>query len=440
MRSRGMNSRVQQRIAEYAARLSGPERHEWQLARFNEVWGAMSDRVPAYAALKRSGRAPARFENWEQFRAQMPEINKRDIQTRAAELTDPSRPGQVMYTTGGSTGEPTSIPGWKSEARFLIPDRWMARSWYGISPQDDLFMIWGHHHLLGQGPRARVRGLLRRTKDRLLGYRRFSAYNLDEQRMLEAGDAILAMRPRYIIGYSGSLDLLARANAHRAHQFAVIGLRAVIASGEVFPAADSVQVIGRTLGAPMAMEYGSIETGVMAYTAPHPSNGSLGRFQVMWRSYFIEAGEPSSTGSRPLFITALFPMKFPLIRFRIGDEAMIAAGESPVGLAQIDRIVGRTIDSISLAGGGTVHFDIFEQAATSAPEVRRFQLVVCGTDLTLNIHAPGADHDRVRRTITATLLRLDPRVAKTRIEFTEHMVQSIAGKTPILVRRAATAA
>lgn len=421
----------------YASLPDENRRRAWQLERLNSVWSVVSRKVPAHAALVKSGAAPARFDSLEQFASVVPQTTKRDVQTRPAEFTDPTRPADVVYTTGGSTGQPTSIPGWNSERLWLGPDRWMARSWYGITPADELFMIWGHSHLLGTGVRARMKGLLRRTKDRLLGYRRFSAYNLDEARLREAGDIILATRPRYILGYSGALDCFARANADRAEAFRSLGLKAVIASGEIFPAADSVSVIHRTLGAPVAMEYGSVETGVMAHTAPGDSPDRMGMFRVMWRSFLIEAGDPGPDGGHPLLVTALYPMKFPLVRFRIGDEAAPVPGDGRIGLTRLQRIIGRTLDAITLVGGGAVHFDVFEQAATSAPGVERFQLVVRGDAITLNIIAPGVDQKKARQQIEATLAKLDPRVAHTAINFTDRMVQTVAGKTPALVRQPA---
>ncbi len=434
MRSSSVAARVRKRIAEYSTRISEDERAAWQLASLNTIWAVISRRVPAHAEAVNSGRAPRKFKSIEEYSRLVPEMTKHDVQLRPEFFTDPSRPAEVMYTTGGSTGEPTSIPGWKSEARYLIPDRWMARAWYGITPMDNLFMIWGHSHLAGKGTGAAIKGLLRRAKDRLLGYQRFSAYNLDERRMTQAGDAILRMKPAYLIGYSGALDMLARANAHRAGAFAALKLKAVIASGEVFPAGDSAPVIRAALGAPVVMEYGSIETGVIAYTVPSASPDQLGWFHVMWRSYLLEAGDPEPDGSRPLLITALFPMKFPLVRYRIGDEAMIARGVSPLGLTRLERVVGRTLEPVALPGGGVVHFDVFEQAVTGAPGVRRFQLLVQGTELTINIYAPGSDHEAVRRYIRAALMRLEPRVAATPIVFTDRLLQTVAGKTPAMLR------
>ena len=81
-----------------------------------------------------------------------------------------------------------------------------------------------------------------------------------------------------------------------------------------------------------------------------------------------------------------------------------------------------------------VHFDVFEQAVSGAPGVRRFQLLVQGTELTINIYTPGSDHEAVRRYIHAALLRLEPRVAATPIVFTDRLMQTVAGKTPAMLR------
>lgn len=433
-----MRSKIHERIAQYAQRMTEPERLAWQLERINDIWSGITQRVPAHRDLVASGKAPRQFDSLEQYVATVPALTKSDVQTRTPEFTDPSRPAEVTYTTGGSTGQPTSVPGWKCESAHLIPDRWMARSWYGITPMDNLFMVWGHSHLLGKGASAQIKGLVRRAKDRLLGYYRYSAYNLDNPRLRQAGDLILRLRPNYVIGYSGALDLLARANEHHAKRFAELNLKAVVASGEIFPAKDSADVISGVFGARVAMEYGSVETGVMAYTLPPAFGCPLGYFHNMWRSYFFDCGEPGPTGGRPVYVTALFPMKFPLVRFQIGDEVELVPGDAPLGLTRMARVIGRTLDAVNLPQGGTVHFDVFEQAATSIPGVRRFQLVVNGAVQKLVIVAPGVDQQAARQQISATLARIDPRLASTPIEFAERLSQTRAGKTPTLLRLSAT--
>ena len=111
--------------------------------------------------------------------------------------------------------EPLRVPVWKSEARIASQDLWYARSWFGISPADRLFMIWGHSHLLGNGMTGRINGLTRNWKDRLLGYQRWPAYVIGDAELRSAAEAMLRFRPGYVLGYSWALDRFARVNRER---------------------------------------------------------------------------------------------------------------------------------------------------------------------------------------------------------------------------------
>src|SRR4029453_6081329 len=121
--------------------------------------------------------------------------------------------------------------------------------------------LWGHSHLLGTG----LSGRLRRSKvvvsDRLLGYLRFSAYDLRPEKLRKAGAALVAHRPDFVIGYSVALDLFGRANTDRGPDLRSLGLRAVIGTAESFPSPDSRSRLEDLFGCPVTMEYGSVETG-----------------------------------------------------------------------------------------------------------------------------------------------------------------------------------
>ncbi|MFZ4576179.1 MAG: hypothetical protein ACOYN0_17480 [Phycisphaerales bacterium] len=268
LRARKYAEAVAEREAAYAREPSEAARHAWQLAELNKSWEVTAANVPYWSRLVASGELPRRFSSLAEFTKLTPPTTKRMVQTQIDELCDPTRPTDMKLTTGGSTGEPTTVPASFADAEWSTPDRWLGRKWWGIEPHDRLFMIWGHSHLLGTGFKAKYKGRLRVLKDHLLGYHRFSAYQLDPAKLREAAETLIAWKPKYIIAYSSALDYFARVNADRAADFAKLKIAGAFGTGESYPFADSAEVIGKTLGCPAGMEYGSIETSVMGYSMP----------------------------------------------------------------------------------------------------------------------------------------------------------------------------
>ncbi len=427
--------RILEQIAERKAGYDRPWTHEqrlaWQLERVNENWIVQQRNIPAYIDAVKAGKLPQTFRSMQEFCDKVEPITKKMVQTQMDRLADPTRPEDLSFTTGGSTGEPTKFPFWKEESERTIPDRWMCRGWYGVKPADKLFMIWGHSHLLGSGFKGKMKGQLRVFKDSLLGYYRFSAYQLDPDRLRKACDEILRYRPAYMICYSAALDFFCRVNADRAAELHKLNLKMAVGTGESFPFADSPQWVNKTLGCPCAMEYGSVETSIMGFSAPVKEG--LGHFDLFWRSYFFEANETGTSGGRVVRITSLFPKKFPLMRYEIGDEVTMFDGDSPLGLTRVKKIVGKTLSFVTLADGTKVHSVAFEHSIRTVPGVERFQVVARGGVITLKVVAPNANQAEATKAILALMHKIHPSLATSKIEFTDKLIQTIAGKTPMVI-------
>jgi phenylacetate-CoA ligase len=435
-RSRSITKDVLTRQRDYDLPTTHEQRLAWQLDQINTHWRTQQVTIPSYREGVASGRLPAQFTSMQHFVEVMAPTTKKMVQTQMAQLSDPTRPEDFSFTTGGSTGEPTKFPFWNSEAQHSIPDRWLCRAWYGVKPADRLFMIWGHSHLLGSGLKGKLKGKLRIWKDSLLGYYRFSAYQLDPAKLRLACDEMLRFRPSYLLCYSSALDYFCRANAHRAADLKSLQLKMAFGTGESFPFPDSPQIVNQVLSCPVAMEYGSVETGIMGFSRPAPITGQgsgLGHFDLFWRSYFIEANEQGPTGGRVIRITSLFPKKFPLIRYEIGDEVTLFDGDNPLGLTRVQRIVGKSLSFVTMPDGTKVHSVAFEHSVRTVPGVERFQLVSKRGEITLKLIAPGVDQATVTKGVHALMFKIHPSLAKAKIEFTDTLIQTVAGKTPMVV-------
>ena len=341
---------------------------------------------------------------------------------------DRPRPNR-RRTTGGTTAAPIQIPAWRREYRHTALDPWLARGWYGITPRDRLFLYWGHAHLLGSGWRGRRNAWVRTAKDRLQSYVRHSAYDLSEQALREGLAHLARARPGFVIGYSRYLDELARS----APDWRIVGrsldLKAVVAAAESLPAPDSSVRIRELFDAPLAMEYGAVETGLIAHS--HPEGG----YRVFWHSYLLEC---HGDGAQEVFATSLFPRCAPLFRYRLGDRfepgecAATAAGCSALSFT---RVLGRSNAPVVLPSGRTLHSESVSHIARDQPKVLAYQFACTPGHVTLRLKTRAPLTDGETASIRRVATGIDAELGETlRVVTVADLERSVAGKTPMVVR------
>ena len=345
---------------------------QWQLCQFNQLWQNIYLNVSGFRDLKRNHSLPENFSSWSEFSESLPIMDKHTLQTHRQQFTDSHKKIDYWRSTGGSTGEPIQIPSWNSEKYYSQKDIWHARSWFGVKPSDKLFLIWGHSHLLGTGFKGWFNGRKRNLSDFLLGYNRFSAYDLSENALKLAADQILQFKPDYLISYSVALDRFAFFNQEYRDRFHKLNLKVAIATAESFPRSDSADYISDILGCPVIMEYGCVETGPIAYQR------SAGTFLSFWRHFYIE-GLPSSNipNFYEILVTCLYPRAFPLVRYKLGDLISVNFEDSSHKKSYhvFDSVVGRCNDFIQIKGGNVIHSEVFSHVIRDINSVRSFQVV-----------------------------------------------------------------
>lgn len=416
-----------QRSDEYAvAEAHGGDSLKEQLTRFNRCWDVIQRNVSFYAKLVDRKQAPRQFSDWGEFLDAVPVANRQFVYQNLPLLGDASRPPESFRTTGGSTAEPVSLPAWSSETGETERNEWVGRSWYDIDPGEASFRLWGHSHLLGSGVRGWINGRKRELKDRLLGLQRISAYDLSDAALTRAFQLLQHSDASYMVGYSAALDRFARV-AREAGLSNATKLKAVVATSESFPLPDSSEVVSGVFNAPVAMEYGSVETGVMAHT--RPGDG----YHVFWLSYFIEALEAAPQGGYKVRVTSLYPRCFPLLRYELGDAIAL---ETPcLGVKRFPVVLGRTNLFLELGSGEKIHPEAISHAVKGVASLTGYQMIQEAESFTLLLTAlarlPDAQLDEIR----ARLAKIHPRLAGTRIEVVDRLEQTRAGKTPMMIRR-----
>jgi len=397
-----------------------------QLARFNTCWEQMQRFVPYYARLVEQKKAPRQFDTWEQFLETLPVADRRFVYENLSDLSDCTRPPDTFRTTGGSTAEPVSLPSWCSETGETERNEWIGRSWYDIGPEDASFRLWGHSHLLGKGMRGWLNARKREIKDLILEIERISAYDLSDHALLHAFAQLQASRATYMLGYSAALDRFARVVSAKGLENQT-QLKAVIATSESFPQTDSRQVIKEAFNAPVALEYGSVETGVIAHTRKDEG------YHVFWLSYFIEATEPAPQGGYKVRVTSLYPRCFPLVRYDLGDA--LALDAPCLGVRSFPEVMGRTNMFLEPVPGEHIHPEALSHAVKGIGAVTGYQMIQEGEAFTLLLTASAIVTPRQTEEIRERLAKVSPHLRATEIRVADRLQQTRAGKTPMIIRR-----
>jgi len=402
-----------------------------QLDRFNKQWESISRTSPYYANARRSLGLPDQFATWADFSRDMPKMTRGDLKANVSRIALAKARPDYWRMTGGSSAEPIQLPAWRSEDVITAINTWFARSWFDVDSADRLFLLWGHSHLLGHGLHGWVNAAKRQLKDRCLGYFRSSAYDLSDEALREAGETILRVRPRYVLGYASALHRLASFNSSIRDRLRRLRLKVVIATGESFPSPESAELISDIFGCPVAMEYGAVETGTIAHQA------KSGRYQVFWGTYYVE-GLPSTEhpGATELAITALYPRLTPLIRYRIGDLAINNSDDVSINRG-FDRVFGRCNDGIALGKSGFVHSESFSHVLRDVPEIDAFQVVQSESQaITVTYLAKSDLPEHTIRMLRDRLRRVDPRLQDASFSKVPHLSSTVAGKSKRIVSRA----
>ncbi len=438
LRARHLKRLLPDQRAFYNRTWTPTEIRHWQLARLNVQWPAICRHTAYFRRLQQARQIPNAFDNWERFQETVPILDRETIQNQSTHLMNPVHPVHQWRTTGGSTAQPLCMPVCKSEITIARRDMWYGRTQLGILPSDRMFLLWGHSHALGHGWKGSYNRYKRHLLDRLLGYDRWSAYDVNAPHLRRAAQALLRHRPSYLVGYATSLTQLAQVNQDRRQAFHRLGLKCVIATAESFPRPDSQQEVADILGCPVVMEYGAVETGPIAQQQPD------GHYTVYWRHYMVEAHpSPHCPGAYDMLLTSLFPRCLPLIRYKVGDLIRLqpdaeAARSHSHGIQTFTTVLGRSHDIVALPGGVRIHAEAFSHAVKDTRAIRAYQVVQSDPDgiiLCYTAAQPLSSTDLT--TVRQRLQRIHTQLEHIHIRHVAQLSQTAAGKTQRLIRAAA---
>jgi len=306
---------------------------------------------------------------------------------------------------------------------------YLGRSWAGITPGDNIVLIWGHDHLYGLGMKGRVNRAKRQWMDRLIGTERLNAYHLDDATVALYFARISARPGAVVVGYVSAIRKLldfveaSRLDGRDAR------IRAVVFCSETVFASDLARVRS-LLGAVPLIEYGMGEVGVMAYSSPDADA----------LTFFWDAFHCHVAAADELIVTTLQPFRFPLINYGTGDRVQVLS-EAPSLPFRCARIAGRTRTVLGLTrrdGRMTeVHSELLEDCLDLIPDVRSYFIHQKNDMIDIAVRTIGdRDLESLRRRFLAVVARQYADIDGSKLIFSPLAREpyTVAGKRQYVVR------
>jgi phenylacetate-CoA ligase len=361
----------------------------------------------------------------------LPSIDKNQLRLNYKELCSTQIPYFTSSKiTGGSTGQAVSVIKTKDSLGKERAATWRAYNWAGIDIGDPQARFWGVPFALKGRMKYRIIDLIANRK-------RLSAFNFDDTSLQEYYNKLVKFRPVYYYGYVSMLETFAR-YIERKKLRIPFKLRCVITTSEVLTESTR-KYLETVFGCKVFNEYGCGEVGSIAHECEQ------GSMHVMSENLIVEilnGNTPAKPGEiGEIVVTELNNYAMPLIRYRLGDCAEVAASNSCScgrGLPVIKKIIGRAYDMIRNAEGKVFHGEyfmyIFEEIQKRSPlAVNQFQVIQTSKDgLCIKI-VPGKDYSETMESAISEKIRTAMgQSINIKYELTDHIPRERSGKIRLI--------
>lgn len=350
-------------------------RRDVQTARLLVLLQHASRHVPFYRnSLTRSGVLRDGQIDIGRFR-RVPELTRDGLRTHFERLKSDDLATRAWHknSSGGSSGEPVTFLQDDIYRDMGLATTAMHFGWAGWTPGKPLVRLWGSERdvLLGSiGWRNKVSAFARNQAV-------LNAFRMGEAEMANYAVAMRRLKPVVIEAYAESVYEFARYLNARRIRFT--GLEHIVTSaGTLYPFMR--EEVRRAFGCEILNRYGSREVGDCA--GERIPGGGL---EVFGYTHLLEVvnqdGEACREGEEgDVLVTCLTNYAMPLIRYRIGDRAVVGAVTSdlPSRVERLQTVTGRTTDAFVREDGTTIpaaFFIHFVGVVHNAGWLRRTQII-----------------------------------------------------------------
>ncbi len=316
-----------------------------------------------------------------------------------------NRADLMKFTSGGTTGQQTTMYLNSESYNIKMASAWRFQSWIGMQPCDKLAVFWPVSMDIEEQPSFRTRikeEYILRNLDLLVG-------STTEEKMHYFYRELARFKPQFLKVFPVPLSQFAAWAEERSLPLQPVD--AIITTGEpLYP--DLRATIERKFGCPVFDMYGSREVGHTS--AQCEENGGLHIAMETSVVEFLDNNQPVQPGSKgELFITDLTNYGFPLLRYQISD----------FGRRVLEQCrCGRHLDLMS-AGVGRVMDDFI------GTDGRRHSAHVMAVHITADVDQRIGQVQVIQRALTDFLIRItnNPEPTAEIFQFVEKRMKSIIG-------------
>jgi len=384
-----------------------------QLEKIQHLWNDAVDNIPYYSELVRKRNAPRKISSVRQFVSEVPVLTKQDLM-KNRDLFNRKKTPHHITMTAGSTGEPLQFGVWRRESEICAINQIVGRIANGMDINDSIFFIWGHSHLLGTGFKGKLKNVQRKLKDACMNYKRVDAYKLDQVSVEMHLRTLERFDPEIVLGYSSALDLFVGQSTNTPKKS---GIKFVVSTSDMLPHSDSKKTIEGFFKAPLIMEYGGVDFGVVS----HEMMNSL-EHRVFWWSHFLEVTEENE-----IVVTPLYNRYLPLVRFKTGDEITGPTYFAHGSVKSFLGILGIKHDALRMPDNKFVHSLGVFHSIRDLESVKGIQLIINKGKFVIHLVSNGLS-DQEMNTIRKRLRELHPTLGEADIRLVKDLGTNAAGK------------
>ncbi len=397
-----------------------------QRAKLNALLRHCRDTVPFYRDLfARAGLDVGRVFDLEPLRQYGVAISKEDVRSAGPALISTRYEARRLLPneTSGSTGAPAVFYSDPDGQCLRVATKIRAEEWIGKPLGTPTTLVWGHRG---------KRGLLRRLKQaahwRFQNYQFFSAYDVGEENLVRTLGAMKSFRTRFLECYVTAAYLMAKVVVK--YRLTPPRLDGVVIGGEQLADVQKTVIEG-AFGCPVYNRYGSSEFMNVACECRRREGLHVNADNLLVE-VLDTAGRPVVDEPGDLVITDLNNFAHPLVRYAIGDRAVLSSRRCGCGrvFPLLERLAGRRSERLRMADGRDIHDMFFVWELSLAPGLRKFQVVQKTlTAVEVNLETDGGvPREQTSRFVLDKLDGLRARGVDVRLNYVDAVPLTRAGK------------
>ncbi len=341
-----------------------------------------------------------------------------DLERFQSDAFDPSElaPGK----TSGSSGVPFRFRKHPSASDYTYCCLWRALHRFGLRPGDRRVYLWGRSYSFNNSKLNNFKHRAKlRFRDWLNNTLAVGAYDLTFENVRRNIERIERFNPVYMHGYVSAQYTIARALLDDNKKLNAPNLKAIVTESEKLYDFQR-EAMEEAFGCPVLEHYGSVEFGNIAQPDPD------GNMRVNEDIFVVERAENGEA-----VITGLFSHAFPFIRYKLGDLIEFDDKIHPgLPYASLKSIVGRTVDMIPVATGGSVHGVALAHLIDPHLDlVLKYQIHQTSLDrFVIRLVTRSPLPQESRETIMRDMRRMVGQAAQIEIEEVDHIEPAASGK------------